>query len=812
MPGSASFDPPPVPPFAPPASFAVFKYVDRNASGDPEWTPLPWLVFVSHQERADSQPPLARLRYDFSEINPDAWPRRAHEAVDLSAAASPYRLNSDDRVVVFRTWADGSWKIVADGFAQLPQMTIERSEMVFVDVKDVSIRCFDMPIRGAVVRDAHGIDLPPGADPTALGVDEYEVRDIETEARVRFNPDGKPNATPDGVDGGPQDDTGAGEANEGKQYPVFVDWRLDREPDKRRFWTLDMAVRYLIGYYNRKEEFVINKQLGDLSGFLKAIVPTTEDGTINLDDNSSWEYEDIIVTDTDVTGMTWPDAVAHLIEPHGFILRFLCDQDPAVDDAPAPRHRWYILRRDSRLRRKTLLMEAPAPGITVDFGASNVAGLTMQRDYPRGNSVRVLCGRSRKEASFILSPAFMPAGPDAGEASRVVFGKGHPDFKENSVKYRTFIAAEAGDEWYDRAAAAMSKLPTSLLHLYPDTDTDELRLYSHQRRPPIRQLLTRDAGTHKPLDAQLWISPDWGIVKGDWNPCLWEPGLADDATWQRVTKGGWRTLEDQIGIYLDVEKPWEWNIGRPEGATWKNLPGAKIDVIKALATPDPIPGVPIGPAAPTPANPWFALMLTVVVEDDRGMDILAGKRKASPTQFVLRRLDDSTDRFREDIITEFSFVAKLGKKGERIARNDTRRAESRARSLRRFLEPGKWGGRASIPWISHAYEVGDQITDLEGRDVSFNGLVGSVGQSESPVCPCVVGVDLINEPEQGTVLLLSDRRAEPARAVETPKKKGVRDPRAYEVRPEERGKVGTGTVLAEPPVLPGLGPFPGTTP
>jgi hypothetical protein len=434
MPGSASFDPPPVPPFAPPASFAVFKYVDRNASGDPEWTPLPWLVFVSHQERADSQPPLARLRYDFSEINPDAWPRRAHEAVDLSAAASPYRLNSDDRVVVFRTWADGSWKIVADGFAQLPQMTIERSEMVFVDVKDVSIRCFDMPIRGAVVRDAHGIDLPPGADPTALGVDEYEVRDIETEARVRFNPDGKPNATPDGVDGGPQDDTGAGEANEGKQYPVFVDWRLDREPDKRRFWTLDMAVRYLIGYYNRKEEFVINKQLGDLSGFLKAIVPTTEDGTINLDDNSSWEYEDIIVTDTDVTGMTWPDAVAHLIEPHGFILRFLCDQDPAVDDAPAPRHRWYILRRDSRLRRKTLLMEAPAPGITVDFGASNVAGLTMQRDYPRGNSVRVLCGRSRKEASFILSPAFMPAGPDAGEASRVVFGKGHPDFKENSVK------------------------------------------------------------------------------------------------------------------------------------------------------------------------------------------------------------------------------------------------------------------------------------------------------------------------------------------------------------------------------------------
>jgi hypothetical protein len=358
----------------------------------------------------------------------------------------------------------------------------------------------------------------------------------------------------------------------------------------------------------------------------------------------------------------------------------------------------------------------------------------------------------------------------------------------------------------------MSKLPTSLLHLYPDTDTDELRLYSHQRRPPIRQLLTRDAGTHKPLDAQLWISPDWGIVKGDWNPCLWEPGLADDATWQRVTKGGWRTLEDQIGIYLDVEKPWEWNIGRPEGATWKNLPGAKIDVIKALATPDPIPGVPIGP---DDADPGESVVRPHVDRGGGGRPRHGhprGQAQGEPDPIRPPATDDSTDRFREDIITEFSFVAKLGKKGERIARNDTRRAESRARSLRRFLEPGKWGGRASIPWISHAYEVGDQITDLEGRDVSFNGLVGSVGQSESPVCPCVVGVDLINEPEQGTVLLLSDRRAEPARAVETPKKKGVRDPRAYEVRPEERGKVGTGTVLAEPPVLPGLGPFPGTTP
>lgn len=757
MPGTGTVDPPPAPRGAQAATFGVFRYVP---GATPPLEPMPWVVFLGDQRRAGHQPASARYRYDFRDDAPPAWPRRIEDVYPYRAPGK-YPVKVDDRIVTLRLHEDGSYDIIRDGFAHLPQANLSPgTEAVTITVPDVPFREFDEPFKGAVWRD-ESLEFwgkPPG---------NLAPLDFETAEPVRFNPNGQPNATPadDGTDGAESADSGdAGNPddpldpeNPRRQYPVFVSPKIDRTPPPR-LWTLGMAVRYLVLVGNprsgtpKKERWVHNDDIAGIDSRLRAMRPTDPAGVIDPDDSATYEFEDIIVPDFDATGMAWPEAVARLIEPHGFLFRWMLDDE--LDEDGHPYHAWSIIRKDTTAKKVRLKIQEA--GETVDFNKSNTSVLNLGREFPAANTIRVITTPRLWQADFILAPKFQPHAGDptmTTEDKEAKFKKGGSEFELHREDYRVWIAAEDGARWWNINAGDWG---TTYLDLTPllDKDGDILaRKWSRRRRPPRRDLLTTDE-KGKPLDAELWISIDWGIdLMADPDnvaPRVWDrehPG-----TWQRITRGQWSLLDDRIGIALNVEKPWEWAIGTPEaGAADQPFPGGKVNVLQSTAAPQPATGAGSGP------NRKFWLRLTCVIEGDHDLDIEAPQRAASPTEFLIARYREARDRYRRGTVSRRGH---LGDSADDDARDDTPAAEAYAYAIRRQEELGHFSGSATIPWFSQVYDVGNAVERIEGREIDLDGASASE-QKEGKVYPTIVGIDRTAEAgSEGTTLHLADVRNE----------------------------------------------------
>jgi hypothetical protein len=737
VPGSFTYAPEPVPLARRARLFAVYRYTPEpdEDEGEVRYALLPNVRCLQVQFRDGPDPGRARFRYSFGDVgaDPDQDPRRLEHCFGAGPGfdddGNPVRahvLRQDDRVVVRHTRADGSVVLIFDGFVQLPQGDLQGGgESVTFTALGTPVRFWDEPLGGAIVRDADHPD---------------EVHDVRTSLPARFNPDGKPNATPDGADAGgqatPEGEDPGEDDGDGLLYPTFLGpvWPADRinGQDVRR-WTLGMAARYIIGAGARKDDRNLDQTYADLGvvagidPVLTAYEPVSPGAPVDVRDESTYTVKDVDAPDYDVTGECWPDALDRLIRPHGFAMRFALVATPDGD----PRWRLKVYREDGTTAVKPLLLQKP--GGALDPAKTNVGALALARDGAAiVNAFHVDPAPTLYEASLVLAPLFEPAAGDADESTRGNFTD------PRNPKYRLWGVDECGEgHWDFETTATVTGTPGDLDPVLKDKD-DKARRYALRRRPGVRRLVTKDA-RGRPLSARLEVSADYAGP----SPGVWD----GTGIWQLV-HGGWELLDDRLGVRITAPDPNTLGLVAPKNGEAEGYPGGKVNLVEACAAPDD--------AHPTPR-----FRLTVSVPDDRGLDAAAGRTAASPSRFTVRRRVDGRDRFKKRVVSRWSaLVEAFGADAEDQVLDeddDTEKALTYAEGLRRAHESGAFAGSVTIPRLTFAYRVGDKVSGLDGRVLSFRQDVGD----GSPVLPTVVGITWDLDGRQETHLELSDRRAEP---------------------------------------------------
>ena len=703
MPGSFDFDPYAVPLGGQAVDVGVFRY-DPALPSELRFEVLPNVRCERIRCRDGSHPPVAQFRYLLDDTAAaQGFPSQFEELWPLEAFG-PYLVRPDERLVVMAWAPTGARRILFDGFAQTPRVDLTpESQSVSFTAVGVEARCWDSPIGGRRQRHA---DNPHGGAVVSV--------DLPT----RFNPDGRPNCTPDGHDVRQNDPA--------TRYPVFLDPSLDRTPDPRSYWTLGKLVRYLLSVHN-DQAFVRNPDFSHLDEQLQARAPREGSEFLDPLDSERHTAADMVVRDFDATNLPWPEALSLQLGYAGFGMRFVTGEDELGE----PRHDLEIYRKDGDPAAPKEL-ELPQAGSRLNPARCNVAELHLTRDTGAiVNAVTVETRQRRVELSCILAPGFAPSPGDELASARHRFLRAHLGTAsgEDRRKYRFYVADEAGDGHWDFATASWSTTALDLSPVFPNDDRGR-PTYVRRLRPGSQTLISRDSLGRR-RRAQLALSRDYsGPAPAVWN---------GSGTWQPIA-GGWELLEDRLGIYVTVEDPEAWAIGSHTGPNPQE-PSPTLRGITSLANP----------AAP---NTRFYLRLTTVIDDDLMLPAVANARPASPTVFTLRRRVDARDHFKMETVAPRS----LYNPGSRpiVVHDDTERALAHARQLRAAYEFPPLSGSITIPSIVTAFQVGDRIGRINGRDLSFQTNLGD-DQGEAPSYPSIVAVswDFTGD-RQATILELAD--------------------------------------------------------
>ncbi len=735
MPGSFDLDYSGAPLFGNALDVAVYAY-----SPDGGYQLIPNVVPVRVDRREGPEPSAARFRYLFDDTMAATygWPNSFVQVFGVTAALNPWVVLPDQRLVIAASNPDGSPWVLWDGFAEVPQINAEgtpgRQAASFTGV-GLEVRLWDSPISGRIQRDA---------DPSGIAITDG-TSDISTDLRPRFNPsiDGLgsrggslPNATGTGAD--------TIDPKTGNQYPVFVDPGLERSPDPRAYWSVGMAVRYLLATENGAETWVVNPPLTSIDAMLQTYQPAEGYDVIDPKDPASYTFGPLQVPDFDAANHELPEALSILTAYAGYQVRY----DQSADPDGAPQTLLSLYRRDqwATIAPKSVYL---TPGM-IDPTVNNARDIELSLDM-NGivNAYQVETAQRRVEISWILRPLYQPAAADAAASARAAFRLGNLSDQPATVarKYRWYGADECGDGHWDTVKSQWATDPADFTPIFPD-DSDGTPSWVTRYRPGSKTLLSADSD-HRPLKADLSISFDY---TGD-------PGAPWDGsgTWQSI-RGGWKLLPDRLGIEVTCEYPEDWSVGRASAIGGGNelVPGGVIRGITWWAAPPA--GAPTFGAMP-------ALRLTTVIEDDLRMPISAPKRIASPTTFARWRIADRRDMFQHGSVDVSSQnYSLMGGDGTDpvVVRDDTAAADALAAQLRSRREAPTISGSITIPYITDYYRVGDRIDGISGVNLSLQTNI-AVDQGEAPTYPWIVGVSWVFDPRQETHLILSDRHALPDR-------------------------------------------------
>lgn len=701
MPGFASIDVSDVPLSRAPALLGVYRY---DPSAVLKYQHLPNIRVLTIRYREGPDPGVARFRYVFSPVDPSTDPTSFEQALSVDSALANV-VKNDDRLVVMKFDTDGSTVPLFDGFAQIPELSLSPSkELVTFLASGVAVREWDAPIGGALARGAD--------DPTT-------VIDVETDLTTAFNPEGAPNATPVMADA---------HNPAGETFPTFLDPLVVRGPDLRRKWSLSMAARYLCFRHNPDETFVKNPDGGLLDSLLDSRSPVSG-VSINPGDPGSYKSQPIFVPDYPATGKPWPLALHELLEPNGFGMVFRLETDANGD----PYTRLDVFRRQDGSPSSYKDLYLQRNGDALDPLQTNLAQARLARDTAGIANVYVVESKPvRYEASFVLAPGYPIATADATDATAIrAFDRGSPSFtKLNRDKYRLYVFDETGEGHWNFGSSSFAHDPPSLAALFTD-DGGKTVAYVKRRRVPSGELFTVDAN-QKPLKARLAISTDYSGA----TPGLWD----GTGTWQAVI-GGFDLLMDRLGVWVNVPNPNGWNIGLPAAAGMP-YPAGIVKGVEDQADP---------------SSSRFLLRLTCVIEGDHSLKATAGRRPSSATSFAINRRVDASDRYFKQVVAAGSEFNTSG--APVIARDDTDQAGAEASARRLAGEAGEVAGSATIPRFTSAYQIGDKVRSIQGRNLSLRTNAGAPVE-EGEVFPAVVAVTWDFEARQHTTLQLSDHRGE----------------------------------------------------
>ena len=703
MPAFASIEPSRTPLGRPSASVGVFRYYPD--AGGYEYLPNIRILTIRYREGADAG--VARFRYVFNANESNDVPNSFTQVMSVDAT-SPGVVANDDRLVVLAENPDGSPQVLFDGFAQIPELKLAPDrELVTFLAFGVAIREWDTPIGGALMRDAD--------NPTT-------VSDQDTDLPTHFNPQGLPNATPEGADA---------TNSSGETFSTFLDPHLARSPAPQRLWTLPMAVRYLCFRQNADETYIENPDGSLIDAVLDSRSPLESggDGTFLPSEPGGFQSDDLIVPDYPASGKAWPAVIRDLLAPNGFGMAFRIDAD--AGGTPTTALDIFRLQDGSSNNLKDLYLQPR--GAILDPGQTNLGAAELARDMSGvANTVTVESGLIRYEASFILAPGFSIASSDAsGSSSLAGFDKSSPNFSQtNHDAYRLYVLDETGEGHWDQSSSSFLKTVPPLDTLFNDGDDSE-KSYVARRRIPIGTLFSVDSN-QKPLGARLSISTNYSGT---------QPGLWDGTgTWQPVG-GGYELLKDRLGVWINAPNPNSWNI-QPSRVTGAPYPAGVVKGVEDQAN--------TGAA-------HFTLRLTCVVEGDHNLSATADRRPSSPTGYAITRRVDARDRYAKQVIaanSEFNPNPKAN-----VVRDDSQDALAEANARRNAGEAGEVAGYVVIPRFTQTYRIGDRVRSIQGRNLSLQTNAGAPTE-EGEVFPAVVGVTWDFEGDQRTILQLSDQRSQ----------------------------------------------------
>jgi hypothetical protein len=696
----------------------VYRYV----SG--QYTLLPFVRPLQVDMNEGAEVAIARFKYSFrtDELAPPDAIDRWDDVFPLSATG-PNVVKNDDRLVIKEYNPDGSFVVAFDGFAQIPQLNVGPSQQeVTFEALDTAIRSWDKPIKRCLMRD---------------GTQLSTAGDVWVHVPARFNPEGKPNATP--VDG----DGGVGDW----KHPTFVDALLKLVPDVRRLWTISQAAKYILATANPQVDssgnpivpapYVFNPDFEDLDTLLDSRIPLLGETDFDPDDPDTYSSEPIVCQDLDITGKPWPEALMELLTPHGFAIAFRTEQDSSGN----PYHWLDVYRKNDAGDPNVNTLNYQASG-RLDPGQTNVREMSLSRDIKDlANQFYLITEPIRYEAAFLLAPGFSIDPSDALAANLHKFIEKDPSFAANADKYRLFVFDECDEGHWSFEASAFFTTGGGDLTPLLGKPKGKIPQFVPRRRKPIHDLFSKPTGGYEPYNAQLWLSTNYqGDIPGVYS------SVGDNANWQPVN-GGWSLLHDRLGIRINIQDPNTWNIGKFAG-TGIQFTSGKVPIVKCLAAPDS-------------TNPIFNLLLTCVIEGDKALDTKAARRPSSPTQYVVEKCDETRDRFKVEIIDISSPFNTTGK--QIINRDDRPNAQAYADQRRLAHEVGPLAGSFTVPRLTWDYSIGDRVSGVQGRqpDVSFASNAG-LNAGEGAVYPSIVKLTRNYAGQQGVTGQLSDRRAEPA--------------------------------------------------
>lgn len=683
-------------------------------------------VFCDRIDRKEgSEPRGAQFRYlldDTLGIDKN-WPGRIEQLWPIDAKSS-YAIKADERICVINEDDNGRKTVLFDGYIDVPQADFSgQSEGSQFTAVGVESRLWDRPIAGRHQRDYSDTKNGPA---------------IRTDLPTRFNPDDKPNCTPDLWDVDLDSDA---------HYPLFLDEKCDEAiPDPRTYWTVPKAVRYLLGVFNKDEKYVKNPDLKEIETLLQSRYPKDQtdktddknreggsdkggDGSFDPSKPDTYSTGVIVLRDYVAVNKYWPDSLDEILGMHGFGYRFKL----STDKDGFPTTQLVIFRRDAGATGppKELLVDKPYSAI--DTTKNNCTSFHLQRDYRSvTNAYSIETALKRVEASFILAPDFSPAN---GDEVSTQYLKGNLGGASGITlrKYRWYVLDEAGEGHWSYETSTFVTDPPDLVKLFPDDGKD--RTYVRRRRKPSHRLNSVDSIGRK-LRSHLALSRDYTGK----SPDVWD----GTGTWQTIA-GGWDLMEDRVGIMVSIQDPNSWDIGKYTGPNAQE-PSSTLRGISSQANP-------------TAENKRFFLRLTTTVEADTTIRAVVGARLSSPTKFVRSKRVDANDNYRLDTIVAGSLFNSTKK--EIKVRDDTSKALDLARQFRSATEMPKVAGSVKIPYLTKAFEIGDRIKGVRGRGLSFAGSVGTA-DGEAPSYPAVVGISWdFSAGQQSTHLQLSDLRAEP---------------------------------------------------
>jgi hypothetical protein len=198
-------------------------------------------------------------------------------------------------------------------------------------------------------------------------------------------------------------------------------------------------------------------------------------------------------------------------------------------------------------------------------------------------------------------------------------------------------------------------------------------------------------------------------------------------------------LEDRLGVYITAEHPNDWHVGASESAG-AAFPAGVVKLVK-------------GYSRPTPTTPTPALRLTVVIRGDRRLRGTASPESSGIPSVIphpVVRTLDASDRYKKQTLarhSEFNNTA-----APVVRRNDQAEATVEAASIQRMTANGVLAGKVTIPWLERSYEVGERISDVDGRGLTFD----TSGGAPSPVYPVIIARHHQLDGERRTVLDFTD--------------------------------------------------------